>query len=206
MKARKRAVKRADPGVIREAFSDRTMTSALGVVRKFPGEDSHYEISDENGSREILVDVELMPNRERVLCRLGFGNDGVYRIPRVNQEVAVLIPSSPQSLVKDPLDDHPIIIGVLDTEAPAELEDDDTIIIKSAKVVVISDDTRIGSDGASDKVVRKSDLDTVVSDINARLTGHTHLGVPHASTTTGPGVVTLGPAIAPACSPGVKTD
>lgn len=174
MKNRKKATKRMDQAVMREAFADRTMTSALGVVRKFPGESSHFEISDENGSREILVDVELMPNRERVLCRLGFGNDGVYRIPRVDQEVAVLIPSAPQSLVKDPLDDHPIIIGVLDTECPSELADANIVVIKATKVHVLSGDIKLGNTpGAMDGVVVGSGVDT--------FTGATYFALGNAS-------------------------
>ncbi len=137
-------VRRIDQGVMRQAFADRTMTSALGVVRVFPGESSHFEISDESGSREILVDVELMPSRERVLCRLGFGGDGVYRIPRVDQEVAVLIHTDPQSMVRDGLEDHPIIVGVLDTDCPSELDDDDIVVLKATRVKILSGEIELG--------------------------------------------------------------
>lgn len=138
-------IRRMDRGVMKAALAARTLTSALGVVRKFPGETSHFEIDDENGTREILVDVELMPSRERVLCRLGFGNDGVYRIPRVDQEVAVLINNDPQSMVADPLDDHPIIVGVLDNEAPDELDDDDIVVVKATRVHIVSGDIKLGT-------------------------------------------------------------
>src|SRR5687767_10926034 len=103
MKAKrgKQGAKRADTNILREMLGGQQMTTSLGVVRKFPGESSHFEVNTENGTNEILVDVELIPSGERVQCRLGFGNDGVYRIPRVNSEVAVLVPYSPQSLIKD---------------------------------------------------------------------------------------------------------
>ena len=174
MRKRGKPVKRVDRGAMREAFADRTLTSALGVVRKFPGEESHYEISDENGSREVLVDVELMPSRERVLCRLGFGNDGVYRIPRVNQEVAVLIHNDPQSMVRDGLEDHPIIVGVLDTECPAELTDDEIVVVKATKVHVLSGDIKLGNSvGAQDGVVTGAGVDS--------FTGATYFALGNAS-------------------------
>lgn len=124
----RKSVKRADRAIIREAFANRTLVSALGVVRKFPGEESHFEISTENGSREILVDVELMPHQERIQCRLAYGSDGVYKIPRVDTEVAVLIPMDPQSLVKDELDGQGFIVGIMDTEAPADLDEGTAVL------------------------------------------------------------------------------
>lgn len=137
------------------------LVTSLGVVRKFPGEESHYEISAENGEREILVDVELIPSGERVACRLGFGSDGVYRIPRENQEVAVLIPYDPQSLIKDSLDFGAIIVGVLDNDVPSALDSDDVVVIKTGTVKVIADSIDLGdSPSALDEVVVGSGIDT----------------------------------------------
>jgi len=80
------------------------------------------------------MEVELVPSGTRVTCRLGFGNDGVYRIPRVNSEVAVLLPYDPSSMIKDPFDFDPIIVGVLNTEAPAQLTDDTRIILDATEI------------------------------------------------------------------------
>jgi hypothetical protein len=140
-----RGAKRADTNQLKDWLSNQQLVTSLGVVRKFSGESSHYEISVENGEREILVDVELIPSGTRVQCRLGFGNDGVYRIPRENAEVAVLIPYDPQSLIKDSLDFEPIIVGVLDTEAPSALTGDDIVVISAPKTTVISDNVTIES-------------------------------------------------------------
>lgn len=125
---RKKPVKRVDRQIVREAFANRSLVSALGVVRKFPGEESHVEISDEAGTREVLIDVELMPHGERIQCRLAYGSDGCYRIPRQGQEVAVLLPMDPQSLVKDELDGTAFIVGVLDTNAPEDLDEDTAVL------------------------------------------------------------------------------
>lgn len=153
--------KRLDVGAMKELLSTTQLVTSLGVVRQFPGEDSHYEISTENGSREILVDVELIPSGTKVQCRLGFGNDGVYRIPRVDQEVAVLVPYDPQSLIKDSLDFDPIIVGVLDNEAPSQLDSDDIVVIKTGTVKVIADAIELGdSPGIADNVVVGSGIDS----------------------------------------------
>jgi hypothetical protein len=115
-----RGGKRLDVNQLRDLIAKIPMVTALGVVRKFPGETSHFEVNTENGSNEILVDVEIMPSGERVQCRLGFGNEGVYsESPSEGSEVAVMLPFSPQSLIKDSLDFEPIIVGVLDTNAPS---------------------------------------------------------------------------------------
>jgi hypothetical protein len=153
--------KRLDVGAMRDLLSSTQLVTALGIVRQFPGEDSHYEISAENGDREILVDVELIPSGTKLQCRLGFGNDGVYRIPRVDQEVAVLVPYDPQSLIRDSLDYGGIIVGVLDNSAPSQLDSDDIVVIKSGTVKVIADSIELGdSPGLADNVVVGSGIDS----------------------------------------------
>lgn len=155
-----RGGKRLDVNQLRELIAKTPMLTSLGVVRQFPGESSHFEINTENGSNEILVDVELIPSQTRVQCRLGFGNDGVYRIPRVNSEVAVLVPYDPQSLIKDSLDFEPIIVGVLDTDAPSALDDDDIVVVQATRVRVLSGDIELGDSPSSvDQVVVGSGID-----------------------------------------------
>lgn len=130
------------------------MTTSLAVVRKFPGEESHFEVDTENGENDILVDVELIPSGTRTSARLGFGNDGIYKIPRVDSEVAVLIPYDPSSLIKDSLDYGAIIVGVLNSNAPNELTDDDIVVIDCDKVTVVSGTIKLGSDSASEKAIK----------------------------------------------------
>lgn len=185
-----------DTQLLRSMIGGQQMTTSLGVVRKFPGETSHFDIDTENGTGEILVDVELIPSGERVLCRLGFGSDGVYKIPSVNAEVAVLVPYAPSSLIKDSLDYGAIIVGVLDNNAPSQLNGDDIVVIKATRVHLVSDDIKLG-DTASDPIVRKSDLDAVITTVNT----HTHV-VAAAPGTSATGLPQQAPL---ACSPVTKS-
>jgi hypothetical protein len=168
------------------------MTTALGVVRLFPGEDSHFEIQidPETGNREVMVDVELIPRSERVFCRLGLGSDQVFRIPRVNQEVAVLIPGARDSLIQDELDFDPVIVATLDTEAPAELDSDDVVVITSPRVIVLSDSIQLGANASP--LATLADVETLRDDFN----GHGHMYAPGPGTpvaTPGPLAATGGP-------------
>jgi len=141
-------------------MASQQLVTSLGVVRKFSGETSHFEVDTENGTNEILVDVELIPSGTRCACRLGFGNDGVYRIPRVNSEVAVLVPYDPSSLIKDSLDFEPIIVGVLNVSAPSQLNGDDIVVVEATKVHILSSDIKLGTTpGALDGVVVGSGID-----------------------------------------------
>lgn len=169
-----RGAKRFNPNEWRSMLAKSEMVTSLGVVRKFPGEESHFEISNENGDAEILVDVELIPSGERTLCRIGFGSDGVYKIPRENQEVAVLIPYNPQSLIKDALDYGAIIVGVLDNNAPSQLNDDDIVVVKSTRIHLVSDNIKLGTNpNANDGVVVGTGIDS--------FTGSTYFALGNAS-------------------------
>lgn len=189
-----------DAQLMRAMIGNQQMTTSLGVVRKFSGETSHFDIDTENGTAEVLVDVELIPSGERVLCRLGFGNDGVYRIPRVDQEVAVLVPYTSNSLIKDSLDYEAIIVGVLDTEAPSQLNGDDIAVIKATRIHLVSDDIKLG-DTANDPLVRKSDLDTFIGTYN----GHTHTVPITGAAGTTPSTVPIGTQSSLPCSPVSKS-
>jgi hypothetical protein len=153
--------KRVDTQMMRAMIGQQQMTTSLGVVRKFPGETSHFDIDTENGTAEVLVDVELIPSGTRVQCRLGFGNPGVYSIPKENAEVAVLIPYDPSSLIKDSLDFEPIIVGVLDANAPTQLTGPDLVVVKASKVQVISSNIELGdAPNINDGVVVGTGIDT----------------------------------------------
>ncbi len=165
-----RGAKRPDNNQMRAWMASQELTTSLGVVRKFPGETSHFEIDTDNGTNEILVDVELMPSGTRVLCRLGFGNDGVYKIPRVDSEVAVLIPYDSSSIIKDSLDFGAIIVGVLDNSAPSQLDDDDIVVLQATRVHLVSSDIKLGTSPATlDGVVVGSGIDTFTGSTYAAL-------------------------------------
>lgn len=126
----KRGAKRLDLAVLREALKDGKVWSGLGVVTLFQGETSHFEIIAEEGVNvDILVDVELMPNREKVACRLGQGGGGgVWKIPAVGVEVAVLIPQGD-------LGADPIIVATLDSP-PASVTTTEIVVIDAPNVTI----------------------------------------------------------------------
>lgn len=161
----KKAVRRPDMSIIRDALASRTMITSLGVVRQFPDQPSHFDIETEEVPREILVDVELVPSGERVLCRLGFGTFGVYSIPAVDQEVAVLIPHDPQSLIKDELENHPIIVGILSTETPGDLVAG-TVIVEAPDAAHVRASSVYLGEGADQAAMRgdqfQADLTTLL--------------------------------------------
>jgi hypothetical protein len=90
-KRERAGAKKLDLGVIRQAMMDNRVWSGMGVVRLFEGETSHYQIDTTAGVADIMVDVELAPNGERLVCRLS-GAGGVWRIPAVGAEVVVIVP------------------------------------------------------------------------------------------------------------------
>lgn len=82
--------------------------------------------------------------------------------------------------------------GAPPTEAPV-----DALVVHGAAI-------RLGTPAADDPVVRRSDLDAVVADVNNRLTTHTHTGGNGGVGPTGAGTTT--PITTPACSPVVSAD
>lgn len=149
----------------------------------------------------VLVDVPLV-----------FPGAGAYRITwpvAAGAIVLLVIASSSTSRWKvgagaevvDPGSDHrhhledAIAIpglhafGAPPTEAPVDA------------MVLHGDAIRLGSPAAADPVVRRSDLDAVVADVNDRMSTHTH-ATPSGATTT----VTTTTITTPACSPVVSAD
>lgn len=124
-----RAARRANMAEIRAALEDGKVWTGLGVVFA-PDGGSHYEVDADIG---VLVHVELMPAREPLLCRLGGlgegGTRGVWRIPPVGTEVAVLIPSGE-------LDDDPMIVGVLSSGGVHSALDDVTLVVSGPEIVI----------------------------------------------------------------------
>lgn len=145
--------KRLDMAQLREALKDGRLWTALGVVTKFPGESSHFEILEGDGGTDVMVDVEFMPNRERVSCRLGTdGGGGVWRIPPVGTEVAVLIPMGD-------LDMDAIITATV-SDAPEQLDETTTVVIATGTVKVIAPAIELGDEPAAlDGVVTGTGID-----------------------------------------------
>jgi hypothetical protein len=195
--------KRPDTQQMKEWLSKGHVVTSLGVVRKFPEHNSHYEISTEEGRREILVDVELVPSGTRTMCRLGFGNDQSFKIPRVDQEVAVLLPFDPQSLIKDPLDFEAIIVGVLDVDVPSEVTGDGDHVIKASNKVTIDAPTvtcgaEVGSESAVKGQTYRSAEDTLLTALTTALTALAAMLTANATSSSAPGTPTQQAATATA--------
>lgn len=157
---------RLDIAQIREALRDGKIWTALGVVTVFPGESSHFEIDADGGG--VIVDVELVPHRERVACRLGSGSGGgVWRIPPAGAEVAVLVPSGE-------LEADPMIVAVV-SDPPTQLTDEtETVIVATGTVKVIAPAVELGdSPAALDGVVVGTGIDS--------FTGATYTALGNAS-------------------------
>jgi hypothetical protein len=128
---------------IREVLQDSRVWIKLGIVTKFDGETSHYELDGE----DLLVDVELMPNREPVFCRMGtLGGGqflGVWAIPGVGTEVLVAVPDG--DLEMDPVIIACLSSGVMPGGAAAV--DEQTLVISTNYVkIVAGGDVTIQSD------------------------------------------------------------
>lgn len=181
-----------DRSVIRRMIMENIPVSTVfGVVRKFPGEDSHFEIQvSDDGSREVMVDVEIMPRSERMLCRLGFGGDQIFRIPRVGQEVAVIIPTAKNPLTADEYDADGIIVAVMDANVPAELDGDDVVVITAPRVIVLSNSIQLGENAES--LATKADVQAVRDDLHL----HEHMYIPYPGGSAGaPVLTTTGPTV-----------
>ena len=106
---------------IRDVLADGKVWTSLGIVTRFPGETSHYEIDSE----DVLVDVQLIPDKQPILCRLAAGmgaGRGVWFIPSVGTEVIVILPMGE-------IEADPVIVGCLSTGTVPDGIDASTIVI-----------------------------------------------------------------------------
>lgn len=160
-KRRKKPTKRFPQALLRGMLQqDRRLWTALGVVIDPEGVGEHYELVIENGVLvDILIEVETVPQRIHLTgCRLATAaagaGQGIWTIPNVGDEVAVLVPDGQ-------IDFSPMVVAILSSgdvpnpsgQGPAPNR---TIIVNGE--VLVHD----GSGGA-EALVKKSEFD-----------GHTH--------------------------------
>src|SRR6185295_3752945 len=99
--------------------------------------DSHYRIVTRDGKvADVLVEVETMPTRQDLTCRLEAGaggpGAGLWRIPPVGTEVAVVIPEGR-------IDFMPTIVGIMTSgEAPSRVAADRTILVAPDRIEIIA--------------------------------------------------------------------
>jgi len=179
---------------LRELTSDRRYWVGVGIVVKPSGED-HFEIDPDIG---VLVNVELMPYKEPLLCRLmGLGEGGtrgLWRIPTVGSEVVVGIPGGE-------LDNDPVLLGVLSSGGTPDELDGETIVIKGpATVLIIGAEVQVRAENAvliiGAEVQIRSESGTAeplitksVYDAHVHPTGVGPSGVPNNTATSGTAVI-----------------
>lgn len=174
---------------LKEIIRDGKIWTGLGVVVKRPEDSAHYEIVSEGGSAvDVLVDVDLMPNKEPLFCRLGsFAGGaglGVWRIPPVGTEVVVIIPDGE-------FEGGPMIVATLASrDVPSQLDEDTLVVRNSKNVKIISDDGTVNVNGDTYNLPKWNDF---LSDFTSWLnTLNTLLGtlVPVTGATGGPAYTT----------------
>jgi hypothetical protein len=121
---------------LRELFASGEMWGAIGVVRA-RGTASHYDMRD----GDVLVDVDLGPEGIPAWCRLGGAAGGaamgIWRVPPVGTEVAVIVPRGDVRC-------DPMIVAVLSSgEVHADLDADTLLIVNTERVSIKSTDDEI---------------------------------------------------------------
>jgi hypothetical protein len=140
---KRKGAKPFDLSSFKENLESGEMWAGLGRVYKPPGQSAHYEIAD----GDVYVDVLLTPDEQPLHARLGgaLGGPGygIWRVPPVDTEVALLFSEGA-------IDSDALIVAVLASQqAPAGL-DGDTLIItnpKNLKIQSTGGDVNIEADG-----------------------------------------------------------
>lgn len=118
----------------RAALEDGKTWCALGTVAKREDGKSFELLQGSGGTVDVLVEVDLKPHGEQITARLAMAGPGVgfWYIPPVGTEVAVLLPEGE-------LDNDPMIVGVLSTNAvPATLAADTAVLVVPANLQVVA--------------------------------------------------------------------
>lgn len=166
--------------------------TGIGVVHVPQDAASHYEIVTDAGEQDVLVEILLAPHGEAMTARLGAGG-GVWRIPAVGAEVAVVIPQGSY-------DCDALIVADFSAGSVPDGLDGSTIVIAArpgSKVLVHSGDA---SD--AEPLATKADVQALrdeLEDIRLLYDTHLHDGPVVAG---GVGVGSTGLPKAPFLTPG----
>lgn len=139
-KRKPKGSRRLDTTDLRALMQDRRLWVALGLVTKPPDAAAHFEVTENRA--DVLVHVELAPRRIEMWCRLGAlagGSDlGVWRVPPVGAEVAVVVPEGEVGF-------QPVLIATLSSgRAPERVSDGRTIIVATDTVEITAPKVILG--------------------------------------------------------------
>jgi hypothetical protein len=154
---------------MKEALKDGRCWSCFGIVRA--SEDgSVFEIAGD----DVLVEVELQPNEERITARLGSvaggPGRGVWAVPPEGTEVAVLVPDGDPAFM-------PVIVATLTSgETPADLDETTVVIANNLGdiAVIPSGDVSLGEAGATEQALRGNSFQTKFNTLVTAYNAHTH--------------------------------
>ncbi len=159
-----------------------------GVVKRFPGETTHYEIVD----NDIYVHVLLVELGKEFTMKLAHGTGGYYRVPAVGDEVVVAFRGGVTH-------GDATIVGVLTRpDAPNFLGTGDTFVVcdRGGAVFIMDEGTE-----ATDvkRVAFAHELQSLRDFVMAQFTGvgHTHATPSGASTSTTKAAGSTDPVAAP---------
>lgn len=131
----------------RDFNGDDKLWVSVGTVNKPDALDAHFEIVDDDGTKDILVEVLLAPGGEQITARLGSAaggaGRGLWRIPAVGTEVAVLLPSGE-------LDGDPVILATMSTDAVPDGINETILILRNDAAILIeatNGDTTVKASG-----------------------------------------------------------
>jgi hypothetical protein len=169
MRRVKPSASRIDLSVMREALKDGRVWSALGVVRA-DASGNFYELTED----DVLVEVELEPSGQKITARLGAmaggPGRGVWAIPPIGTEVAVMVPNGEYEL-------GPIIVATLSSnDVPSEL-DATTIVVKNNIgdiAIVPSGELKLGSKTATQQAIKGNLFQTKFNNFVTAYNAHTH--------------------------------
>lgn len=160
VKRNRRPTKRMDPGVLRKLMETGRAWCKLALVVDPDENLRHYELVEESGALvDIMVEIETVPDRQQLTCRLSGLGGSMWSIPAVGDEVIVAIPDARNDFM-------PTIVAVLPTIPNPSGQGPSTgrTIITSGEVFV-HDGT-----GGAQALATKADYDA----LKAKYDGHKH--------------------------------
>lgn len=168
MSDRRLGGKSLDPSDLKDLLRDRRVWVGLGVVVKRSEDSSHFEIAD----GDVLVEVDLMPERTPIFARLAHWH-GVWKIPAVGAEVMIAVAGGE-------LEGDPMLIAELSAAVPSALDEQTLVILGPQKVIVASTDAAskvyLGTPDATgtEPATLATTLTNHLTAVKTYIDGHTH--------------------------------